>query len=94
MKDESTKIILIYDRKVLFRETLRGWAIVVIPEGIMFDNFYHGVHIHLNGEDSSIEKDKREQITIKDPNIIHEKICRHLKLERKIILSKLLKELK
>lgn len=94
MKDETTKIIVISDRKIVYRETLRGWAIVVVPDGIMVDNFYHGVHIHLNEKKPDVKNDKREKIAIEDPKIIHEKICKHLELEGKIIKDKLKKELR
>jgi len=91
MKDETSKKILVSDRRVLYRGTLRGWAIVVIPDGIMIDSFFNGVHFHLSMEKSSVPK--KVQIAIKDPNIIHEKICRHLELEGKI-KWKLLDELR
>lgn len=61
MKNEIRNTIKIADRIIYFRETERGWAIVVIPDNFKVDNFYHGVHINPD----------RTELTIKDPRIIY-----------------------
>lgn len=83
MRNESSKVLMIVDRKIIFRETGRGWAIVVMPDNFRVDSYYHGVHVHPD----------RAELPIKDPQEIHEIICKHIRKEGKVVEGKLRKEL-
>jgi len=45
------------DRTFIYRKTERGWDIIVMPDRLQIDSYYHRVHIH---------SDKAE-LRIKDP---------------------------
>ncbi len=82
MKNAITTVMLIREHKLILRETVRGWAIVV-PGKLLIDNYYHGVHIHPD----------RMQLPIDDPQLIFDIVQEHLKREKTINQEKLKKEL-
>lgn len=83
MRNEATNILIIAGRNIIFRETRRGWAIVVMPDNFRIDSYYHGIHVHPD----------RAELPIKDPQILHGIICKHIQENGKIIENKLRKEL-
>lgn len=82
MKNAITTIMVISEYKLILRETIRGWAIVV-PGKLLIDNYYHGVHIHPD----------RIELPIDDPQLIFNIVQDHLKREKTINQKKLRKEL-
>jgi hypothetical protein len=83
MKDEFKNTVKVIDRIIYFRETERGWAIVVIPDNFKVDNFYHGVHIHPD----------RAELPLQDPEVIYDIIYEHILREGRIVEHILRKEL-
>jgi hypothetical protein len=71
---ELERTLKIAERTIYFRETQRGWAIVVIPDNFKVDNYYHGVHIHPD----------RKELPIKDPQMIYKIVFNHISREGKI----------
>lgn len=82
MKNAITTIMVISEYKLILRETIRGWAIVV-PGKLLIDNYYHGVHIHPD----------RIELPIDDPQLIFNIVQDLLKREKTINQKKLRKEL-
>lgn len=83
MKNEVRNTVKIADRIIYFRETERGWAIVVLPDNFKVDSYYHGVHIHPD----------RTELIIKDPEVIYDIIYEHILRNGRIIEYILRKEL-
>ncbi len=81
MKRESSKKTQIGNRTFIYRKTERGWAIIVMPDRLQIDNYYHGVHIHPD----------RAELKIKDPEILKKIIIKHILEENKIDFEKLRK---
>jgi hypothetical protein len=54
MKESSVEI---KNYKIYYRETLRGWAVAIMPNKIRIDNFHGFPHIHysLKGEKQPIK---------------------------------------
>ena len=47
MKVNTNREIYLYEKRIIFQETLRGWSIVIMPDNILLDNYEHGFpHIH------------------------------------------------
>lgn len=87
MKAGSIIILSKHGKKVYFRETTRGWAIPITPDGIRIDNFHGFVHIHLsfNGDKIPIKHN--------DPKKIIKIIENHIFKNKGIIKKELLEEL-
>ena len=50
MKKVSKTNLKIHSKKIIIRESKRGWAITIIPDNIRIDNFYKDTHMHLKPE--------------------------------------------
>ena len=63
MKVDESKSTRIGDYDVYERESIRGWAITIIPIGIRIDNFHGFPHIHftLKGEKHKINVEEFEK---------------------------------
>jgi len=87
MKTQSVIIISEHGKKVYLRETIRGWAIIIIPDKIRVDNFHGFPHIHLtfDGEKIAIKYDDMNEIVMIIRN--------HLQKNKNLIKKELLEEL-
>jgi len=47
MKKVNRTDFKIQGKKLVIRESTRGWAITIIPDNIRIDNFYKPTHMHL-----------------------------------------------
>ena len=47
MKRNTNQDIYLYEKRIIYQETIRGWSIVIMPDNILLDNYEHGFpHIH------------------------------------------------
>lgn len=79
MKDGDNSESKIGNRKLIYRQTERGWSIIVMPDKLQIDNFYHGVHTHPD----------RAKLKINDPEKLKNIIKMHIIAEGKINFPKL-----
>lgn len=79
MRKGTNEKTQIGNRTFIYRKTERGWAIIVMPDRLQIDNYYHGVHIHPD----------RAELRITDPEILKEIIINHILEENRIDFKKL-----
>ena len=83
--------ILINGKTVYKAETPQGWAIVIMPDNILIDNYHiDKTHIHPNPEKHII----KEEIEEDNPKKVYETVLRHLYENDELDLDKLKKELR
>ncbi|MBQ6218899.1 MAG: hypothetical protein IJJ47_04115 [Methanosphaera sp.] len=41
MKRNTNQDICLYEKRIIFQETIRGWSIVITPDNILIDNYEH-----------------------------------------------------
>ncbi|MDR0900500.1 MAG: hypothetical protein LBM26_02465 [Methanobrevibacter sp.] len=87
MKNINSKIMTIEDKNVYFRESYRGWAIVIMPDDIRLDNFHGFPHIHFKANGIHIP------VLYDDANIVFFIIQHHLRKYQKINKLILIKKL-
>jgi len=76
----------IYEKRIIFQETIRGWSIVIMPDNILIDNYEHGFpHIH---PDRAIIKNKTLYETL---FIVNAHIEKYKKVELDLLREELLK---
>lgn len=46
MKINTNQDIYLYEKRIIFQETVRGWSIVIMPDNILLDNEHGFPHIH------------------------------------------------
>ena len=46
MKEVNKEQFLKHGKKIIFRDTLRGWTIVIMPDEIRIDTYNKPAHIH------------------------------------------------
>jgi hypothetical protein len=90
IKRNQDKIFI--NNKIIYKvETDTGWSIVIMPDAILIDNYHHGyVHIHPD------PMNHNNKIEIKDFNQddIHFIVYNHIFQNKKLIIKKLISELK
>ena len=42
MKRNTNQDIQLFEKRIIFQETIRGWSIVIMPDNILLDNYEHG----------------------------------------------------
>jgi Fe-S cluster biosynthesis and repair protein YggX len=84
MKDKFVEVVEKHGKKVYHNITKKGWAIVIMPDNILIDNFHHGYpHIHPD----------RKEIKLNDSNIVLEEVLKHLNKNKGMDYMQLRKEL-
>jgi len=85
------------DQVTLFNKTIyqavtdTGWSVVIMPEGILIDNYHHGyVHIHPYPD----EHDIKEKIKDRKQSAIFKVVYTHIHKNEGLMLKELIKELK
>lgn len=83
--------ILVNGKTVYKAETPHGWAIVIMPDNILIDNYHiDKAHIHPNPKKHII----KEEIGEDNPKKVYETVLKHLYENDDLNLDKLKKELK
>lgn len=81
----------IYGKVVYKAETTTGWAVMIMPDEILIDNYHHGyIHIHLDPS----SHDLKIEINDNTDDKIYSIVCNHLEKNGGLILKNLIKELK
>ena len=81
----------IYGKIVYKAETTTGWAVMIMPDEILIDNYHHGyTHIHPNPS----KHDFKEKIKDNTHEKIYAIVCHHIEKNESLILKNLIKELK
>ncbi|MDR2966430.1 MAG: hypothetical protein LBU74_00580 [Methanobacteriaceae archaeon] len=81
----------INNRNVYHAETNKGWAVVILPDNIIIDNYHRGcVHIHPNHSKHYIYEELEQYSMLE----VFEIVCLHIDKNNDLILKKLIKELK
>jgi hypothetical protein len=88
MKVENTNKRKIGNYDVYERETMKGWAIVIMPSGIKIDNFHGFSHFHFSQEDK-----KHHKITINTKEEAYYIVFNHIIKNEKLNPKKLFEEL-
>ncbi|RBQ22919.1 hypothetical protein ALNOE001_13080 [Candidatus Methanobinarius endosymbioticus] len=78
--------------KIIYRtETTTGWSILIMPDGILLDNYHHGyIHIHPNPNKHNI----KEKIKDNNRDKIYMVVCNHINHHMDLALKTLIMELK
>ena len=78
--------------KIIYKaETTTGWAVVIMPDGILIDNYHHGyTHIHPNHDNH----DFKDKIKYNDHYRVFEIVYKHIEINETVNLKALIKELK
>lgn len=80
-----------HDKIIYKAETTTGWSVVVMPGGILIDNYHHGyTHIHPNPYKHKI----KERINENTQQTIFMIVYKHIEENEEINLKTLIKELK
>jgi len=83
MKEKHQTVIEKYNKQVYGSYTKKGWAIVIMPDDILIDNYHHGYpHIH----------PEREEIKTKTLEDTLNHVLIHLEDNKGINLKKLREE--
>ncbi|MEE1117804.1 hypothetical protein [Methanosphaera sp.] len=86
MKINTNQDIYLYEKRIIFQETIRGWSIVIMPDNILIDNYEHGFpHIH---PDRAMIKTKTLYETL---FIVKAHIEKYKKVELDLLREELLK---
>ena len=87
MKELNKKQFLKHGKKIIFHNTPRGWAIVIMPDRIIIDTYNKPAHIHT--------KNRGIHIPVKYKNYeeIGLVVELHLEKNKGINLNKLMEEL-
>lgn len=84
MKTNKNQRIIYYDKQLIFQKSKRGWAVVIMPDNILIDNYEHGyLHIHPNRDE--IKTNSMEEVL----NIVK----LHIEINKKVDFKKLKEEL-
>lgn len=77
--------------KIIYKaETTTGWSVVIMPDGILIDNYHHGyTHIHPNPNIHGL----KEKIKDNTHDKVHMIICNHIEMNECINLKSLIKGL-
>ena len=84
MKEKHMEVVEIYNKFVYKNISPKGWAIAIMPDKILIDNFHHGfAHIH---------PDRKEIITdnLEDTYLL---VFKHIKENKGVNFDVLRKEL-
>jgi len=78
--------------KIVYKaETSTGWAVMIMPDEILIDNYHHGYnHIHPDSSNHDLKLEIKDNTDDKIYNIV----CNHIEKNEGINLKKLIKELK
>lgn len=86
MKANTNRDIYLYEKRIIFQETVRGWSIVIMPDNILLDNYDHGSpHIH---QDKSEIRTKTLYETL---FVVKSHIEKYKKIELDLLREELLK---
>lgn len=84
MKINIDKKFKINNKEIIYRQSQRGWAIVIMPNKILIDNYEHGyAHIHPD----------RKEIKTESLNETLNIVIKHIEIHSTVELKKLRKEL-
>lgn len=87
MKKSEIAVFEIGDYKIYQKNSLRGWAVTIMPINIRIDNFHNFPHIHYS------LKGKHIPIKINDMIMVIEIVKKHILENGKIQKEKLKEEL-
>lgn len=83
--------ILVNGKTVYKAETPQGWAIAIMPDNILIDNYHiDKTHIHPNPKKHII----KEEISEDNPEKVYETVLKHLYENNGLNLEKLKRELR
>ena len=83
--------ILVNEKTVYKAETPQGWAIAIMPDNILIDNYHiDKTHIHPNPKKHII----KEEISEDNPEKVYETVLKHLYENNGLNLEKLKRELR
>jgi hypothetical protein len=81
----------IFNKTIYKTTTTTGWAVVIMPDGVLIDNYHHGfVHIHPDPDEHELRLQIKEHSQKNVCNIV----CRHIHFYEGLKVEKLIKELK
>jgi len=82
---------IILNKSIYKAETTLGWSVVIMPDGILIDNYHQGyAHIHLDPyEYELIEKIKDHELLT-----VYKIVYEHIHENEGLKLKKLIKELR
>ena len=86
MKINIDKKFIINDKEIIYRNSKRGWAIVIMPDKILIDNYEHG-YAHIHPDRKEIRTQKLEETL----NIIYQHINKHNGVDLKELRQELIK---
>jgi len=91
MIKRSQDSISVSDYIIYKAETDSGWSVVIMPDGILINNYHHGyVHIHPDANNHG----KRIIIGDYNQDQVHYIVYNHIFYNKKLIIKELIKELK
>ena len=81
----------VHGRDIIYRDGPRGWALVIMPDYILIDNYYHGPHIHKTKELN--ETAPRIPIKFTTLDEVYEVVLNHIEKNRGVNYNTLVEEL-
>jgi len=91
MIKRSQDYVEIHGKIIYKAETTTGWAVVIMPDGILIDNYHYGyTHIHSNPDIHNF----KEKIKDNSHDKVYRIICSHIEMNECLNLKTLIEELK
>ena len=91
MKRNTNQDICLYEKRIIFQETIQGWSIVIMPDNILIDNYHVGkAHIHPDSQNHAY----RVELSLQDCEKIYEMIKDYLNLTNDFDIEELMEMLK